>query len=92
MQSATACRKTALGGGARPSAQRRPSWPPRRAALTTTRALMSEVGQYLSEAATQAFRPTHESNVPWEGTAAPFAGAAVALDACPWIQLAPPNP
>ncbi len=41
-------------------------------------AALSDVAKYLSEAATSIFKPTGDSNVPWDGSGAPFSGVCPA--------------
>lgn len=71
------CQRVALRGTvvvARPPA-RSNARPLRAAAIGPRASAFTDVARYLSEAARQIFTPTHDSDVPWERTSAPFTGA-----------------
>ena len=44
---------------------------------------LGDVGKYLSEAATSIFKPTGDSNVPWDGSGGPFQVRPGGL--CPYL-------
>ena len=56
---------------ARPAALR--ARPARRLAVAPRANMLSDVGKYLSEAASQIFYP-QENNMPWKGSGTPFTG------------------
>ena len=48
---------------------------------------LGDVAKYLSEAATSIFKPTGDSNVPWDGSGAPFSGTRLLHMMPSWLLM-----